>query len=337
MRKRVLIGIALFAAVAVNAADQTAAPPDEYVVWVDGLELRTEASMEGAVITTLARGTRLLNISEAVTGIEGQYWRHVGAGEYDGWVIDRNIIPAYFYEPFKRADELGKAGDAEGMVGAVAEAVERFELSYPPEGPLYSVSPDGRKVFIDVSYPFRPDWRRAYPSKPMLNYPVPVLYFVSGTGLTDYLLLTEYSAGKWSDDSRYYVYLAWRWIEFIDTENRDVENLGEIYYFIKFQEVEFVGDYFIWMTWESTIEPELRMLDVIDMPVLLAYDVVTGERKRVLQANPATLKSEVIPGRNYDYYGVKMVPAEDCPERLKKAKLYKKFNREYARGRSSNA
>jgi len=115
-------------------------------------------------------------------------------------------LPDYFYDPFKKADALGRAGDAEGMVAAVIEGNKKVGYIEEDEDYCYSVSPDGEKVFVDLEYGEPPYWGRGYPDLTYDCQPEPVLYFVKGRGLVEYLQYGIYISGEWFSDSRYYAF-----------------------------------------------------------------------------------------------------------------------------------
>jgi len=292
---------------------------DEYVVWVGKLDLRAEPTPEAEILKILKRGTRVRNLSEVVTEVEGRYWRRVEIEGETGWVPDQHVLPDYFYDPFKRADELGRAGDAEGMIAAAIEGLKEVGCLEDKEDYCYRVSPDGEKVFVDLEYGEPPRWGLGYPDIRYVFQPVPVLYFVNGLGLAKYLFFDAHIPGEWSEDSRYYVCAEPYWIELIDTGEWSRKRLGARNYTEDAPDFEISGGYAIWLSWE---EPKKRLPSPFDeglsVPVLLAYDLDTGNEIRLLEADLATSTGL-------------------CPPELEDSELYKRLNGVYSLASLSQA
>ena len=330
MRTLIIVGMvwALAAAFAAHAADEAAALPDEYVVWVDELDLRAEPSTEAAVVTELDRRSYLVNKSEVATEAEGRYWRQVEFNGQTGWVADEYVLPGLFYEAFVRADELGRAGDGEGMIAAALEGLKNVGYLEDREDYCYRLSPDRRKLFVTLEYAEPPGWSRGYPDTGYDFEPIPVLYFVKGRGLAKYLFFDAFLPGEWTADSRYYVYAEPYWIELIDTEDWRRESLGIRNYTDGVPDFEISGGYVVWLSWEEPTGPPPSPFDEsLSVPVLLAYNLTTVEVTRLLEADLTTLSNEVrSKDFGYDYHEVKMVETGLCPIDLKESNLFKRFN-----------
>jgi hypothetical protein len=300
----------------------------EFVVFVDSLNLRAEPSAEAAVVTRLSRGTRLTNRSEVAVEAEGRFWRQVEADGRTGWVADEYILPALFYDAFAKADELGRSGDGEGMINATLEGLREVGSLQGKEAYCYRLSPDRRKVLVTLEYGEPPDWHRGYPGPGYDFQPVPVLYFVNGEGLAKYLFYEAFIPGEWSADSRYYVCAEPYWIELLDTEEWSRISLGERNYSEGVPDFEISGKYVVWLSWEEPRGPIPEPFDEsLSVPVLLAYDLDTGDVARLLEADFTTLNNEVH-GRDfgYDYHEIKMVETGLCPRDLKASYLFNRFN-----------
>jgi hypothetical protein len=103
--------------------DDTGEP---YVVWGPHVSLRANPGAAARTLTTLPAGTAVADTGYEVLPLEDGFWRLVRAGATVGWVPDRDILLPDYYEAFRKADELAKAGDAEGMVAAIEEANKKM-------------------------------------------------------------------------------------------------------------------------------------------------------------------------------------------------------------------
>jgi len=338
------MALALAAAVAAYAAAE-AAEPDEYVVWVDRLNLRAGPSAEADIITVLGRGDVAENLSEYVEYADGFWWRHVQAGEGEGWVVDKYELLASVFDAFKEADARAKVGTAAEMLDSIkggcrvlAEARPRFPCSEEP----YSVSPDGRKVFVAVECLY--NWVSGYPGGPRGSFTTPVLHFEYGKGLVDCTIFEVYGVGKWYAGNRYYVYAGfapeWEWellaeLRCMDTDTREEIRLG--YCWTSEEYYEFAGDYIIWLSEEKIPPGPERGLGYGDLeikPVMMAYEFPSGKRFRILEADMSTLSPEPIgtaPCSGRQFYEVKLAPAADVPEAVRKSELYREYNGGIAR------
>jgi uncharacterized protein YraI len=318
-------------------------PISEYVVYVDKLKLRAGPSTSAAVITELGRRSYLVNKSEVVTAVEGRYWRQVEFNGKTGWVADRYVLPELFYEAFKKADELGRAGDGEGMIAAAIEGFKKVDYLEDITDYYYDyyniVSPDGLKVILKGHWSSDDtfDWGGGYPGRGRVYSPFPVFFFVSGRGLVEYFRTYEEIRGKWSPDSRYYVYTESVIVEFgfgsplklLDTETWRREDIG----FVATPEYgfEFADGYVVWFG-EELIEDRPPYLEEESYaPVLWAYNMKPGDRVRILEADLSTMGTEVVhEGFGTKFYEVKMVPAGLCPAAVENTGLYRKFANRFA-------
>jgi hypothetical protein len=353
MRTVIIIGMAgaLAVAFAAHAMDEAAVTPDEYVVWVEELHLRAEPSTEAEVITVLGRGDRAEYLRPKVIEKEDYIWRKVRYGEYVGWVADRYVLREDIFDAFK--DVILNAGDydSRGMLDAIVEGNRRMGVDPKYEANFWSVSPNNKKVMLEVDFPF--DLDRDYQDYGFSGQPEPVLYFVSGKGLIDYLKWGWHERGSWDETSRYYVCPACALDEYplpldlivYDTEDGEPLSLGPCLQNtdIPIEEWEannephlyqFADGYLIWFTVERAraVDGDIDLL-----PVLMGYELSSGRKFKLLEADITTMKDERIPGRSWDYYEVKLVPAGVCPDVIKETELYKKYNGVWEYAWSSNA
>ena len=154
-------------------------PPlsDEYVVWVEALNMRAEPSKEAEIVVVLEQGDELMDISAPVVREGDLWWRHVRSDQIEGWIADWYALPRFYYDVFREADELGKMGKAEEMVDAVVEAgnIIGFEVS---DDVFHDVSHDGKNIILwGAWYCF--DWGGNYPDGGRVDSPFPVALFAS--------------------------------------------------------------------------------------------------------------------------------------------------------------
>ncbi len=329
-------------ALASPAAAQEAEESVEYVVWVDALNLRAEPTDEAEILKVLKRGARVENMSEVVTEVDGRYWRQVKVAGKTGWVPDQHVLPDYFYDPFRKADELARAGDAEGMVAAVLEGVCAAYNATSPPLDVYFLSPDGLKVMVDLgASPLMPStWNDMYGGRGYYNEPVPLMFFAVGRGLARYVLVYGYHTGEWFPDSRHFVYPIYCCsVGLLNVGTWEQLELGDLYWREGGWDHEIIGEYLLWISYERPENPVARRYD-IETPVLLAYDVSRRRTFRLLEADLATLRDKdgpVSTGAGYDYYEIKMVPADPVPAPLRGSKFYEGYKGAYALARESFA
>jgi len=101
----------------------------------------------------------------------------------------------------------------------------------------------------------------------------------------------------------------------------------------------FADGYLVWVTAEpakGSAHPAITE-DTL-APVLVGYDISTGKKFRVLEADMATLKKDaarrqfdIAPEYGGNYYVVKMSPALSCPAVIKNSEIYKTYNGSYPR------
>ncbi|MGD8717272.1 MAG: SH3 domain-containing protein [Candidatus Zixiibacteriota bacterium] len=337
-----LLATAAFPATA-PAAD--AAPPHEYVVWVDALNLREGPSTKATVLAVLREGTRLAWIQAAEEPYEEFEWRRVKAGDAEGWVADRYVLRADIYDAFKEADERGKAGDAAAMSAAAVAANRTLGIDPEYEDYYYSVSPDGEKLIVEVAdgLPYGPQ---------------EVLYFANGRGLVDHLKMGDHIPGRWDATSRYYAYAGvpvggWRsdtcpgQVALYDTTSNEVEYLGwclssEDFDAKDYQpnywphSYEFAGGYLIWYTVDE-FKDVPKPYRYFRIPALYVYDLKTKTIKHVLRGDITTIADEAEPGRGWDLYKIQMNPSGSAPPAVERSKLYKKYDGAWAYAWESQA
>jgi hypothetical protein len=347
----VVIALTLAAAFAAYGTDEAAAPPDEYVVWVDQLNLRASPSTQADVITVLRRGDRAEYVRPEVVGKKYYIWRKVRFGEYVGWVADRYVLREDIFDAFR--DVIVNAGDYDtgGMLDAIVEGNRHMGMAPEYEVNYYSVSPTGKKVMLEVEFPV--DLVRDYPDNGICGQPEPVLYFVLGKGLIDCLKWGWHERGSWDVTSRYYACPACALDEYplpldlivYDTEDGELLSLGPCLQNADIpieeweannepHEYQFADGYLVWYTVER---PKVVDRDIDLLPVLMGYELSSGRKFKLLEADITTLKDERMSGRSWDYYEVKLVPAAVCPDVVKEAELYKKYDGAWEYAWSSNA
>ena len=335
MRARVLIGIALAAAFAACAADQTTATVEElYVVWADRLNLRVRPSLKGKIVTVLVRGDELTNLGKEVEYADGFWWRHVRVGENEGWVADKYVLPAPVYGAFKKADERGKAGDKEGMLATLADGLKTPEIS---DG-FINVSPEGNKVFVDLGWRWAAE--NGYLGRSRRSDFKPVAYFENEAGLRDFTVYELYGPGLWYGGERYYLYVGLKpeeeWprlpiLRILDTETLKETKLGECGIGYESREYELAGPYIVWSSREdipsgAVVHPEYG--DMESKPVVMAFNTETKEKSPVLEAAMDTMNPESVgcyPCGGIYFFEVKLVPVGAVPAVIKESALYKKY------------
>jgi hypothetical protein len=211
---------------------------------------------------------------------------------------------------------------------------------------FYDVSPDGLKVIVAGYWSMEgtSDWGGGYPYGMREGNGFPVLYFVGGRGLVEYFRSYQEVSGIWSPDSRYYAYVErfiveWGFedpLKLLDVENWKRTEVG---WCVPGRpdgpDYAFADGYLVWVTAEpakGSAHPAITE-DTL-APVLVGYDISTGKKFRVLEADMATLKKDKN-RRQYDidgnYYVVKMSPASSCPAVIKNSEIYKAYNGSYPR------
>lgn len=336
MRRLISYGAGMALAVASYAAAEQAEEPDEYVVWVDELDLRKEPKTGAPVLATVREGTRLEYLQAATGAGEERTWRRVAAGPAEGWAADRYLLPSRIYDAFEKADERAEAGDAPGMLAAIVEANRTLGVDREYEDYYYRVSPDGEKVMVEVetSLGFRPE-------------PEMVLYFANRRGLVDRLTMGAHIPGAWDAGSRYYAYAGipvdgW-WsdtcpgqVALYDAAVNKIEYLGWCLTSRDFEledwhpnyephAYEFAGGYLIWFTVDE-FEDVPKRCRYFKIPVLYVYDLKTKKIRHVLRGDVTTIEDEAEGGRGWDYYRIQMKPSGSAPPAVKRSRLYKEYD-----------
>ncbi len=318
----------------------TGEPPksDEYIVWVEALNMRTEPAMGAEIVTVLERGDELKDLGEPPEYVDETWWRHVRVSESDGWIADWYTLPRPYYDAFREADEFGKAGKAEEMVAAAIEAGNAIaqEIS---DDVFHDVSPDGKNIIIwGAWYYFY--WSGNYPDGGRVDSPFPVVLFASDYGLLNYFRSYEDILGEWSPDSRYYAYSSMPvvthfttgWLGLIDTNSGTRVKVGRMVQSPRtkgrFGEFEFAEGYLLWIE-EESVEGSLSPLLYEDSstPVLFAYELATGRKLKLLEADLSTIGGEDtrVNWSRSPCYPVKMRAVDPCPKGVERSNLYIKY------------
>ncbi len=323
----------------------TGEPPksDEYIVRVEALNMRAEPELAGEVITILSEGDELMDLGEPPEYVDETWWRHVRFGEEEGWIADWYALPRPYYDAFREADELGKAGKILEMLDAIKTGARKIGAGGGRWGENYLISPDGKKIVVwGYAQMDEPDlWGGKYPGEGRNLSHFPVLLFASGQGLVDYFRSGESISGKWSPDSHYFAYTAFVLTEYnlsaslwiLDSSAGERVDIGGTpsSRFTEYQyEYEFAGDYLVWLDEERVEEPGPPPLERHSFkPVLYAYELASGRKSEVLKADLNTLGGEDTWADSYVgimYYPVKMVSEGSCATEVKQSDLYKKYN-----------
>jgi hypothetical protein len=323
---------------------------DKYLVAVEKLNLRAAPSTAADVVAVLPCRTELANLSSRLDdNEEGErggdsersgVWRQVRVGDKEGWVADEYIIPIWVYDFYRRGDDLARAGDAAGMVAALKEGKRReisFRFPSPPFEPPTNdeiddnvlASPDQRRVFLNIQVgPARVE-EYAYDD---LLLPSGLygagLAFEAGRGLAD--CGHEY-AGAWAPDSRHFACrgpdngIACYQFSLLDAETGGEKPLGAIFALKGQDDIEFLNGYIIWFDNE---EVEFKG-EPLEAPILVAYNVGTGEKIRLLKYDAATIR-ETKESLYAVYFDVVLVPADSPPPALRSSRMYKKWNGAHA-------
>jgi len=344
MRKLILFGVALALTSALfsRAAAENEPTANEYVVYVEKLELRAEPTNEAEVVKVLERGYRVADLGELVEYADGLWWRHVEAAGEKGWVADKYVLPAAVYEAFRKADECGRAGDAEGMLYSVKEGCRVMgekQSRYPASEVPYCVSPDGRKVIVAVENLW--EWDSGYPERSRMSRSIPVLFFEAGKGFADCTVYEVYETGDWYQGNRYYVYVGLKpeeeWerlspLRALDMETGKDTRFGKCGVGYEAKNYEFADGFIIWSSIEDIPRGTVVLPEYGEMqykPVLMAYEFPTGKIIRVLEADMATMEDEqsgCYPCAGIYFFEVKMKPAGAVPEAVEESDLYRRYN-----------
>jgi len=284
------------------AVDGNAKPsPDDYVVYVDKLNLRNSAG-SGDVVAVLTAGTYVEG--PLGKGVEdgGYYWVPVRAGGKEGWLADKFIIPAPVYEATRKADELGRSGDAAAMVAEIKRVTAQYGKAEE-----VSASPNGKKLLCRLL---------ADPADGTIGTD---LYFVAGRGLVEKLGESlAFLDVKWSADGRYYArggnVVAMYPLHIYDTDKDGVIFDGESY----LDNFEFVDGYFVFLTTEPS--------DVVKdahLPAMYYVTLPDVEMSKVLEAEANDARGDG--PREY-----RLRPVGEAPEAVAGSALYREYKNSFA-------
>jgi len=322
------------------AAGATAQPPRYIVVCVDVVEGRDNPGPAAQSRSALKRGAVVLDAGDVVVAVAGRYWRRVGDDEYrpeTEWVEDRYLLPVDVFNTLRPPEEMLRANDAgatEELRAAAAELTGSEEV--------ISVSADGRKAVFRLSYAGEYDGR-SYGLTSGRYSPGRILYFEDGRGLADIFYYNDYRQDLWSPDGARWVFIGrgdllgnypYAVVDSLYVYNTDggtLESLGPCVWTGDGEyALEFVGPYVVWLGAEEMSldiggysEPSLFL-----MPALYAYRFDTGERIKLLAADPATMGREpcgTAPCAGNVYYPVTLKAVAEPPPELGASPIYRKL------------
>jgi hypothetical protein len=314
---RLLITAAVFASASPAHAGGLATAgkpsPDEYVVYVDKLNLRDRAGAEGRVVAVLARGDTVTSTAEAewlpgTGGSPAEPWFEVEAEAGQGWLAGRFVIPRELFEDYARADELGKAGRSGDMLEELSRVAAAREVPASPAESSVFVSPDTRKAAC---------WGGFLGDEPNTVVFGPHLYFEVGEGLAD--VFYGGSPQSWSDDSRYVGLGVQHELVVYDTSSGRSVVADDDYWY----RCEFVGGYFVYKAFGGRVpNPDGGYFgENRALPAVRAYNPATGEKVDVLKADPSSVRP-----LDAATMEARLEPAPACPDVLTGSELYKEFN-----------
>jgi len=344
------------------AQEAPAVRGDQYLVYVDRLDLHTKPTATSEVITTLAHDDIVTEIVEPdlyVTRDEaGQWWRFVRTGDRQGWVLDNNIIPMNLYTLFRAADEAGKSGNTKSMIAALKVATDKYkaDAGYLDQDFRIFISPNKQNAIVSwgvMGESSDDDTYRwgSYPIESRLLVTPLILTFFTGTGLTSYSRNDcEPYIPQWSTDSEA-VAIPWLGVAEFGTD------LGALDIFTSrpwrhtsFQRVKWVitryveylpqfdmafcDHYFLWAQKTPVPEPGPKYLEHDSfIPELKMLNLTTGESVTLLTANTAHAKPagsfRTPGGGNIKRYKVKMVRTTEPPSEVKRSKIFRKYLNSY--------
>ena len=278
--------------------------PNEYVVYVDKLNLRNSAGT-GDVVAVLTRGDVVTRTGgeEWVPGAAGsppEPWFGVEAGAGNGWLAGRYVVPRELFGDYGRADELGEAGKAREMVEELAGVTAAREVPGSPPESNVLVSPDGRKAAC---------WGGFLGDDPNTVVFGPLMYFEAGEGLAD--VFYGFASEGWSGDSRYIGLAAQGKFLTYDTSSGRLTLADDGYGY----RCEFVAGYFVYKAFGS------RSGEGGDLPAVRAYNPATGEKVDLLTADPSSVRPFDVATAE-----ARLEPVASCPEALTASALYKELN-----------
>jgi len=292
-------------AAAAFGAPTYAGQPDEaraVVVYAAKVNLRAEPSPAARIVVVLSEGTCLERVPEKDADNGGYYWLGVRAGGDEGWVADDYVMPAGVYDATRKADSLGRAGDADAMVAELKKVL----AARGGNDEDLSVSPDGKKALCRVLQD---------PADEMVGVD---LYFGAGRGVVRKLGESIFlGAVTWSPDGRYWARgggvtgafpFAVRLAETADVLFEGVSNRDAF---------AFAGDNFLYLTTE-------RNDAGVRVPAFYCVPLPDGKPIEVLEADTNDRRDS---GAVAEY---RMRPVGSPPEAVTSAALYRKYAGEYA-------
>jgi hypothetical protein len=337
-------------------ANNLATLGEKYIVAVADLNLRAAPSNSAETLTVLTRRTEVANLSSKLVNAapedagRWELWRQVRAGDRVGWVADEGVMATRLYDSyFRKADELASAGDGAGTVAALKDGKRRELAAHSAWLGVENVdeyvdavvcdSPDQKWVFTEVT--FGPDNLDEYPYDmlwPGLGGMIDVgLVFEAGSGLVRY---GEIYDGSWAPDSRHFArwgeavepYLRLYKFNLLDVDTWEETPLGLISSMEGQGGVEFLNGYLLWLDEQQVVgAPSLPAYLWAFAPALVAYNLATGERVRLLKVDVATIPEKVARDKAYySLYDVVIIPDEPCPPLLEESELYRQWNGAHA-------
>jgi hypothetical protein len=288
-----------------------AAPPGKtgenaggLVVYTPKVNLRAEPSSSADVVAVLGVGTYVERLPGKKVEGGGYYWARVRADGKEGWVADKFVIPAGIYEATRKAHELGRGGDAAGMVAEL----KRVTAARGGKAEDISVSPDGKKVLCRLL---------ENPGDEMVGTD---LYFAAGRGLVvnagESLFLGTVA---WSADGRYFArggnFVAMFPFQIYDAERDKVIFGGESYR----DNFAFAGGYFVFLT----TEPSEAVKDA-DLPAMYYFPLPNGKMRKILEADAGDVRDR---DGNREY---RLRPVGKAPWAVAASALYREYADNYA-------
>lgn len=295
--------LAVLACQATGAA-QSIVYHDYHVVYVEQLNMRAAPGTSADVVAVLGEGTRVDESTSKGVEADGYHWVHVRVDGKEGWLANRFIVPVEIYEATRRADELGRSGDAAAMVAEIKRvAAERGTAEE------VSVSPDGKKMLCRLL---------ADPDSRALGTD---LYFAAGRGLVEKVAESLFFGNvKWSADSQYFVRAGNVVIKYslhiYDAERCEVVFEGASYH----DNFEFVDGYLVVLTTEPS-----DVVKEAELPAMYCVSLPAAKMSKVLEADAGDARGEGLGPREY-----RLRPVGKAPEAVASSSLYRKYLNNYA-------
>ena len=287
-------------------------PGEEYIVWVDKLNLRAAPNSGSESLQTLGKGdTLLIDRSEQSVDANGYTWFKFldMKSRKSGWVADKFILPQQIYDQFRKADELGKAGKNTEMM----TEIKRIDGEIYKETTIV-ISPDGRKVVIQVLLP-----------NDIIG---PILYFCANIGLKDILGYHQWlnKNERWTADSRFIFDLvpisSMNTLFCYDTKTQQITYFDSV----SGKEYNLVDDLtLLWLKMENSTD--IGEFHNVFLPALMMSNLETGKSSRILKADVSTLRKNQ--NTTISVPEVKMVPDETAPTIVTASSFYIKYANQY--------